>query len=275
MGVTVASSGYQSYGWLVLPTQIYNKVKEAQGKEGILENWEDQFPEYLVEQNDEYTTLGYDNISSHPNVKMFYQIVNDLEQQHNDYGVGKIITPEDSDYMWSVTKKFVGDTTINQFVGPQEITQSWDWAYAEKGEDPMDYTIKFGDDDFGIRYYTTVEGQPDGFYDRWIFMSVKDKSLRDNLKRYIEDRHPSAKIQEVEETGYGEKEPNYILWADTYFELKFWEMQLGSQEKALLNTERQDNSFAWAGVYDGELEEDEEAYLWEIYEYGNLVGPSI
>ena len=113
MGVTVASSGYQSYGWLVLPTQIYNKVKEAQGKEGILENWEDQFPEYLVEQNDEYTTLGYDNIRSHPNVKMFYQIVNDLEQQHNDYGVGKIITPEDSDYMWSVTKKFVGDMKVS------------------------------------------------------------------------------------------------------------------------------------------------------------------
>lgn len=268
--------GYRSYGWLVLPTQIYNKVKEAQGSDGILEVWETEWDS--TEQNDEYTVLYYDGwkmYQSYADVKNFYLLVDELEQQHYDYEIGKIITPEDSDYMWSVTKKFVGDTTINQFVGLQEITQSWDWAYAEKGEEVTDYNIRFGDDDFGIRYYKTVEGQPSGFYDRWIFMSVKDKSLRDNLKKYIEDKHPSAEIQEEEETGFGEKEPNYNLWANTYFELKFWEQQLGPQEKALLNKERQDNNFAWAGVYDGELVDDEEAYMWEIYEYGNLEGPSI
>lgn len=268
--------GYRSYGFLVLPTQIYNKVKEAQGLEGILEEWETEWDS--TEQNDEYIILNYNDwkmYESYPDVKKFYELVNKLDSAHDEMVPNQVITPEDPNYMWSVTKTIIGDTTINRFVGPQEVTQSWAWAYGEKGEEVTDYTIRFGDDDFGIRYYKTVEGQPSGFYDRWIFMSVKDKSLRDNLKKYIEDMHPSAVIIEEEEMGYGEKTPNYNLWAKTYFEFKFWEQQLESQEKALLNKEKQDNSFAWAGVYDGELVDDEEAYMWEIYEYGNLVGPSI
>ena len=268
--------GYRSYGWLVIPTQIYNKVKTAQGPEGVFQKWESDWDE--TESNEKYTMLHYNDwkmYDSYPTVAKFYEVVDKLEEHHSDLVVGKVITPKDDDYLWSVTQKVVGDTTINQFVGPQEITQDWDWAYGEMGEEVDDYTLRCGYDYFGMTYETDIDGGPNWAEDKWIFMSVKNKVLRDNLKNYIEKIFPNTKIVEEKETGFGMSYTNYNLWANTYIELHLWENQLNSQEKSLLDDERGDNSFSWAGVYDWVLTDDEEAYMWDINQYGKIEGPSI
>lgn len=266
--------GYRSYGWLVLPTQIYNKVKESQGPEGILQTWQTEWDS--TEQNDEYTILNYMNwkmYESYHDVKMFYELVDKLNSARDEMVPNQVITPEDPNYIWSVTEVVIGDTTINQFVGPQEISQAWDWAYAEKGEEPDDVTIR-GSDDFGINVYKEVENAPTNSYD-WVFIVVDDKKLADNFKKYVEDFYPTAKIGEEEDEFWGSKTPAYKIWAKCHFELSKWETQLSSEEKTLLQKCKTAGHFSWVGVVWNEIIENYNGGDWEIYEYTYLEGPSI
>lgn len=272
--------GYRSYGWLVLPTQIYNKVKEDQGEEGILQKWETEWDS--IQQNDEYTILNYMNwkmYESYHDVKLFYNLVNCLQYEHEmmtevvEMFPNQVTNPEDLNYMWSVTKTIIGDTTINRFVGPQEIKQEWDWAYAEKGEEPDDVTIR-GSDDFGMNIYKEVENAPTNSSD-WVFIVVDDKRLADNFKKYVEDFYPTAKIGEEEDEFWGSKTPAYKIWAKCHFELSKWEMQLSSEEKTLLQKCKTAGHFSFVGVQYDEIIENYNGGDWEIYEYTYLEGPSI
>ena len=266
--------GYRSYGWLVLPTQIYNKVKEAQGFEGILKEWETQWDS--TEQNDEYTALHYNNwkmYESYSDVKKFYDLVSELDSAYDELVPNQVITPEDPNYMWSVTKTIIGDTTINQFVGPQEITQVWDWAYAEKGEEPDDITMR-GSDDFGMRVYKEVENEPIASYD-WVFMVVDDKKLIDNFKKYVEDFYPQAKIGEEDGEFWNQKAKAHKIWTNRYFVFDKWEIQLSSAEKTLLHQCKTAGHFCWVSVNDEEIIENYDGGDWDIYEYVYLEGPSI
>jgi hypothetical protein len=270
--------GYRSYGWLVLPTQIYNKVKESQGPEGILQIWQTEWDstKQMETNSGEYTILNYNDwkmYESYPDVKKFYELVDKLDSVYDEMVPNQVITPEDPNYMWSVTKTIIGDTTINRFVGPQEITQEWDWVYAEKGEEPDDITIR-GSDDFGINVYQEIENAPTNSSD-WVFMVVDDKRLADNFKKYVEDFYPMAEIEEEEDEFWGSKTPAYQIWADCHFEFSKWEMQLSSEEKTLLNKCQTAGHFSWVSVVDDKIFDNTNGGDWEIYEYTYLAGPFI
>jgi len=76
--------GYRSYGWLVLPTQIYNKVKESQGPEGILQIWQTEWDstKQMETNSGEYTILNYNDwkmYESYPDVDAIEKFVTEAE----------------------------------------------------------------------------------------------------------------------------------------------------------------------------------------------------